>query len=179
MEFLTDSLKEVFSKLSEGQKEELDVVESIINTNETKKENVKEKVFRYVKKRKLERNLAFIIRLIDRAAHIRPKEIKPLHFLLTSVLKSFQTKNKKTEIHGIMGKALKSEGVFHYGKEGTLGRALFEDNIDLLQQHFVSSPYEGKEHKLEVSNICDIPDFNKHEASRIEVSALCLVPHIY
>ena len=34
MEFLTPSLKEVISKLSEDQKEEVDIIESIININE-------------------------------------------------------------------------------------------------------------------------------------------------
>ena len=42
MEFLTNSLKEVVSKLSEDQKEEIDVIESIVSTNETNKENTKE-----------------------------------------------------------------------------------------------------------------------------------------
>ena len=48
MEFLTDSLREVVSKLSEDQKEEIDVIESIISTKETNKEDTKEKVFRFL-----------------------------------------------------------------------------------------------------------------------------------
>ena len=35
MEFLADSLKEVVSKLNEDQKEEVDVIESIVNTDES------------------------------------------------------------------------------------------------------------------------------------------------
>ena len=50
MEFLTNSLKEVVSKLSEDQKEEIDVIESIVNTNEESKENTKEKLFRFIEK---------------------------------------------------------------------------------------------------------------------------------
>ena len=38
MEFLTNSPKEVVSKLSDDQKEEIDVIESIVNTNETNKD---------------------------------------------------------------------------------------------------------------------------------------------
>ena len=52
MEFLTNSLKEVVSKLSENQKEEVDVIESIVNTSETNKENTKEKLLKYIEKRK-------------------------------------------------------------------------------------------------------------------------------
>ena len=48
MEFLTNSLKEVISKLSENQKEEIDIIESIVNTNEENKENMKEKLFHFI-----------------------------------------------------------------------------------------------------------------------------------
>ena len=74
MEFLTDSLKEALSKLSEDQKEEIDVIESIINTNETNKENAKEKVFRFLEKRKPENCINFIVGCLEHAVQIRPKE---------------------------------------------------------------------------------------------------------
>ena len=54
MEFLTDSLNETVSKLSDDQKEEICVIESISNTNETNKESTKEKVIRFIEKRKPE-----------------------------------------------------------------------------------------------------------------------------
>ena len=41
MEFLTDSLKDDHTKLNDEQKEEVDIVESIINTNEANKESIK------------------------------------------------------------------------------------------------------------------------------------------
>ena len=44
-DFLTNSLKEVVSKLSEEQREEVDVIESIVDINEGNKENTKEKLF--------------------------------------------------------------------------------------------------------------------------------------
>ena len=85
MEFLTNSLKEVIQKLSENQKEETDIIESIVNTNETNKENTKEKLFHFIEKRKPENCIHFIVRCINHAATIRPKERESLLFLLTSI----------------------------------------------------------------------------------------------
>ena len=97
MEFLTDSMKEVFVKLSENQKKEIDVIESIINTNETNKENTKEKVFRFLEKRKPENCINFIVGCIDHAVKVRPKEMKALLFLLTSVFNDFHLDFKIAE----------------------------------------------------------------------------------
>ena len=89
MEFLTDSLKEVVSKLSEDQKEEVDIIESIVNTNEENRENTKEKLFRFIEKRKPENCINFIVQCFDHATKIRPKERESLFFLLTSVFNHF------------------------------------------------------------------------------------------
>ena len=89
MEFLTNSLKEVVSKLSENQKEEIDVIESIVNTNEENKENTKEKLFRFIEKQKPENCIEFILRCFEHAAKIRPKERESLLFLLTSIFNNF------------------------------------------------------------------------------------------
>ena len=74
MEFLTNSLKEVVSKLSENQREEVDVIESIVSTNEENKENTKEKLFRFIEKRKPENCINFIVRCVEHATMIRTKE---------------------------------------------------------------------------------------------------------
>ena len=98
MEFLTNSLKVCVSKLSENQKEEIDVIESIVSTNERNKENAKEKLFCFIEKRKPENCIYFIVNCIEHAAAIRPKEIESLLFLLTSVFDNFHfnfEKNKK------------------------------------------------------------------------------------
>ena len=89
MEFLTNSLKEIVSKLNEDQKEEIDVIKSIINTNERNKENTKEKLFCYLEKRKPENRFNFIVRCIEQAAGIRPKERESFLFLITSVFNKF------------------------------------------------------------------------------------------
>ena len=97
MEFLTDSLNEFVSKLSEAQKEEIDVIESIINTNKANKENTKEKVFHFLEKRKSENYINLILRCIMHAASVRPKEKESLLFLLTSVSNNFKLNLKFTE----------------------------------------------------------------------------------
>ena len=78
MEFLSDSLKEVVSKLSEDQKEEIDVIESIVNTNAANKENVKEKLFRFIENQKPENCINFILECIEHATWIRQKERESL-----------------------------------------------------------------------------------------------------
>ena len=92
MEFLTNSLKEAVSKLSEDQKEEVDVIESVVNTNEENEENMKEKLFRFIEKHEPENCIRFIVQCIEHAARIRPKERESLLFLLTSVFKQFPFK---------------------------------------------------------------------------------------
>ena len=95
MEFLTISLKEVVSKLSENQKKEIEVIETIVNTNETNKEKTKEKLFRFIEKQKPENSIHFIVRCIEHAAEIRSKERESLLFLLTSVFNNFHLNLEK------------------------------------------------------------------------------------
>ena len=82
MEFLTNSLKEFVSKLSESQKEEIDVIESIVNTNEENKENMKEKLFRFIEKHEPENCIYFIVRCIEHATRIRPKERESFYLFI-------------------------------------------------------------------------------------------------
>ena len=90
------------SGLSEGQKEEIDVIGSIINISKTNKESTKEKVFRFLEKQKLENHTKLIIECIGHATRIRPKERRSLNFLLTSVLGSFNGDIKGAENHDIL-----------------------------------------------------------------------------
>ena len=82
MNILTDSLREAVSKLNENQKEEIDVIESIVDMDETKKEITKEKTFRFIEKRKLENCINFLLGCIEYAALIRPKERKKILFII-------------------------------------------------------------------------------------------------
>ena len=95
MEFLTDSVREKISKLSEDQTDEIDVIESIININKENKENVKEKLFNFVEKQEPDDCIHFILGCINHAAQIRPKEREQFLFLVTSVFKKF---NLNTEL---------------------------------------------------------------------------------
>ena len=80
MEFLTEDLKEALSRLNEDQKEEIDVIESIVITNKENKENTKEKLLNFVKKQKPYNCINFILGCIRHAANIRPKERESLLF---------------------------------------------------------------------------------------------------
>ena len=167
MEFLTNSLKEVVSKLNENQKEEIDVIESIVNTNEENKENTKEKLFRFIEKRKPENCINFIVGCIEHAAKIRPKERESLLFLITSVFNGFHINFEITKGYYILRNMLQVKNIipsdvftkkhiFDFSEEGTVGRAIFEDNIELLQQLLAVHPDEGKE---QIFNYFDIRVF--------------------
>ena len=99
MEFLTDYLRETISKLNETQKEEIDVIESIINANETNRENVKEKIIRFIQKHKPENCIMLIINCIERAVIIRPKDIDSLLFFNNFNFRKFQFKLRNSEIY--------------------------------------------------------------------------------
>ena len=184
MEFLTDSLKEVVSKLSENQKEEIDAIESIVNTNEENKENTKEKLFHFIEKRKPENCISFIIGCIEHATKIRPKERESLLFLLTSVFNNFHLNFEIFKRFDVLMNMLQVKNIlpsgkytykhiFDFSEEGTIGRAIFEDNIELLQQLLADHPDEGKEEIFYIRNFFPFNEqFTKYKANRIEVAAL-------
>jgi hypothetical protein len=65
------------------------------------------------------------------------------------------------------------EHVFDFAEEETIGRALFEDDIDYLQHLLASQPEEGKKLFGNVHTFFDFAlHFEKHEANRIEIAAL-------
>ena len=40
--------------------------------------------------------------------------------------------------------------IFDFAEEGTVGRSLFEDNVELLQQILADHPNEGKEQTINI-----------------------------
>ena len=143
MEFLTNSLKEVVSKLNENQKEEIDVVESIINTNESNKEYTKEKLFRFIEKQEIKDCINFILGCIEHAVYIRPKERESLLFLVTSVFNYFNFNFKITNNFITLKDMLQVKNflpsdeytkkhVFDFAEEGTVGRAIFNNFLRII-----------------------------------------------
>ena len=55
MEFLTDFMMDSVSKLNENQKEEIDIIESVANLNIENADKTKEKIFRYLKRKKCQK----------------------------------------------------------------------------------------------------------------------------
>ena len=63
--------------------------------------------------------------------------------------------------------------VFDFAEEGTVGRAIFEDNIELLQQLLAVHPDEGKGQMFDINYVFPVNDhFDRNKANRIEVAAL-------
>ena len=102
MEFLPVFLNEVISKLNKNQKEEVDVIESLVNTNEENKESTKEKLFRFIEKQKPENCLNFILGCIEHAANVRPKERESIFFLLSSIFNKFHLNFEKTNSFALL-----------------------------------------------------------------------------
>ena len=184
MEFLTNSLKEVVSKLSENQREEVDVIESIVNINEENKENTKEKVFRFSEKRKPENDVKFIVRCIDHAAYIRPKERESLFSLISSVFNDFHLdfeiikmciflKNMYQVKNILPYDRITNKHIFDFAEEGTIGRAIFDDNLELFQQLLADNSDEGKNQVFDIELFSPFNFyFNRKEVNRMELAAL-------
>ena len=184
MEFLTDSLKEVVSKLSENQKEEIETIELIINTSETNKENTKEKVFHFIEKRRSENRIDFILGCVEHAAMIRSKNRRPLLFLIISIFNDFHLNFKIAESYPILGNMLHVEKIIHsykytykcifdFAKERTVGKAIFEDDIDVLRQLLATQADIGKGEEFYIPYTFFSDSFNQnHHINRIELAAL-------
>ena len=136
MEFLTKSLKEDVSKLSEDQREEVDIIESIVNTCETNKENTKEKLFHFLEKQKPENCLNFILGCFEHAAAKRPMEKESFFYLLTSIFNILHLNFEIMKKIGILRNILEvrnilpsndstNKHIFDFAEEETVGRAIF------------------------------------------------------
>ena len=110
---MTNFLDEIFSKLNENQKEEINVIESIVNMNKETKENTKEKLFCFLEKRNLENYVNFILGCIDHAAEIRPKERESHLFLVISIFNKFNLKFKIAEKYDILKCMLEEKNILH------------------------------------------------------------------
>ena len=179
MEFLTDSLRENISKLSEGQKEEIDIIESIINASEESYENVFEKMHTFLSEHGPEDWFEFFIGLIDYTVQIRPKERRFHRCLLTSIFENYDLGYHSARNYIYIKMLLEGENeekniLFDFGEEGTVGRALFEDDVDSLQQLLATQPEEGKSDFNVTNFFKDIDtEFSYVEgANRIKVAAL-------
>ena len=85
MEFFTDSLKEVVSKLNENQKEEIFVIEAIVGISENNKEETVEKIIEYMEKHVPNKCFMFIFGIIEFSSTINPKQRKAHMYLFNSI----------------------------------------------------------------------------------------------
>ena len=198
MEFLTNSLQEFVAGLSEDQKAEIDIIESIINTNNGNKEDVKEKVFLFLDKKGPIECVNFILHCIEHAATIRPRERESFLFLVIAIFEKYQlympiTKNYQL-IRGMLeeGKIVpetedKLKGFrsfLKFSEEGTIGRAIFDDDVNMLQQLLTDRPkgdnimpyrlkYFYHEKHFPFNHGRKIPDIKLIEVAAIFGSACC------
>ena len=90
MESPTNLLKDVISKLSDAQREEIDVIDSIVNINNSKREEAKTLVQGYIEKHG-NTSINFVLGCIEHASEIRVKEREAIMFLQNSFLTSSTT----------------------------------------------------------------------------------------
>ena len=158
MEYLTNSLNEVINKLDDDQKEEINFIESIIAINKYNKEKTKEKVFSFIKKSSPEDCGTFTFKVIAFASTVRPKERRYLQFIVDSVLESF-FEDRNDDIIGILDKSEqvfpcvknKANIIFDFDEEGTIGKSIFEDDIDQLKELLINQIGEKNKNQIDVS----------------------------
>ena len=150
----------------------------------TNKETTKDKLIRFIEKQKPDYCINFIVKCIRHAAEIRPKEREAIFFLLTSVFKYFNIDFNIAKKYSILeamlieknvipcvGKTIKR--VFGFSDEKTIGRAIFEDNIDMLQTLLATPTDTGYEKSFFITNyIMSNRSFDRYTVNRIGVAAL-------
>ena len=89
MEFLSNEVREVVLKQDQNLIEDVDLIETIINTKENSEEAVISKVSSYIKKNGADKSLAFLVGLINFAALIRVKSRKSIKLIISHITKEF------------------------------------------------------------------------------------------
>ena len=186
METLTCALLDAVSKLNEDQKEEIDIIESIININETNKESTTEKVLEFLQNHIADKRLTFIYHVIDTAALIRPKERENIMFLIIAVCHNFDANYERVEPSCSLNikQMLEAKGfisrrrnwtddhVFDYAEEGTIERVLFEDDVDTLQRLLAFENDATKIYSIRDFFPVLYTVFQKIKVRRVDVAAL-------
>ena len=146
MEYLAGFEKEVAPMLSSNQREECNIIESIImHQDQSKDESIIHDVIEYMNKRKPENCKEFIFRCIERSANIRPKARRFLISLIESILKVFGINPQKLNEYSVIMSMLQVKGtyqkdkytneyIFDFAGDATIGKAIFEDDIEQLKQ---------------------------------------------
>ena len=135
-----EAIDEVLSKLSKEQKTEIDVIETIINININNKEEATKRVLEFVEKSGSQK---FVVGCIGRAAEIRPKERETIMFLINAIIERFGSipeynltyvLTTMLQVKGIIPKNnfFQNEHVFDFAEKGTVGRAIFDDDVTYL-----------------------------------------------
>ena len=183
-ECFTDKLHKTLSQLNDKQKEEIDLIESIINVNKETRENVVNKIIKYVGERRPENCINYIIRIISHAALIRPKVRPAISFLLRNVfmiyLSGFQISDERNVVNSMLQieKVFPADDkiakhVFDFADDGTVGKAIFDDDLELLMKLLEEHPDEGKDrvYSLQESFMFSF-DEREVKANRIEIAML-------
>ena len=138
-------IKEIIAKIPieyQSLKETIYITESIISVKKENKEEIKEKTIKFLEENKLQ-NLNYIIYIINYASEIRPKERESLFFIISSVFEYFKLDFNNYSFNYLLNDMLiakniiekrdyYNEHIFDFSEEGTIERAIFDENCDKL-----------------------------------------------
>ena len=180
MDLLTDSLKEVVEKLSDSQKEKIDITESIISVNSINKEQIKEKMLNFFEKSKEKKAQQYILERINYAASIRPKERQSIMYLFNSFSGKFkidlQEFWKFSVLQNMLPEAsiyITSKHIFDFADEGTAERYIFEDDVDNLQQLLAIQNTETEQKYYDIQQFFPgVTYFFMKKLSNLQIAAL-------
>ena len=169
----------MLSKLSKEQKTEIDVIETIINININNKEEATKRVLEFVEK---SGSLPFVVGCIGRAAEIRPKERETIMFLINAIIERFGSIQNDLfgyvlmdmlQVKGILPKDeyFQNEHVFDFAEKGTVGRAIFDDDVDSLIEILSTQTKEESRKMINIYEFSQVFE-DVDEASPLECAAL-------
>ena len=151
MEKITTLLKKIVlsEAVTDEAQNEIDVIETIFAIEEKNLEETKGKIMNYLVSHGRGR-LQMIVSCIGKACVVRPKERETIAELFSSLKEKFEMKDTELTFNDIeLRCVLEQKGLiptkyhddfnaFTFGEEGTIERAIFNDDIDELQ-HIVAS----------------------------------------
>ena len=171
-----EAIDEVLSKLSKEQKTEIDVIETIINININNREEATKRVLEFVEK---SGSLPFVVGCIGKAAEIRPKERESIMFLINAIIERFGSIQKDDlnyvlkdmlQVKGIIpkDKYFQNEHVFDFAEKGTVGRAIFDDDVESLTKLLSTQTKEESRKMININTFF----LRVQDPSPLECSAL-------
>ena len=159
MEFLPAPLKAIMVRQNKQLQSEALFLQHIINVDESNKENSLQSIFKFFEGKNFEHVINYFAEVLEYASCINPRNHKQIVFLIENVVKHFNSSFSYFTRFIKLGSMLSEFGLIQKPKDfepnsiclyekGTFGRAIVDDDVDLLQQLIVYNGMQNIEYSV-------------------------------